>query len=77
MTDVFVPHDNEWMPVGTYNQAANRYPWLFLSLCPSYLGLTAGICDTTAAYLRGELPGQVAGSRRDHRSSNTGGPRCS
>jgi alkylation response protein AidB-like acyl-CoA dehydrogenase len=66
MTDVFVPHDNEWMPAGTYNQAANRYPWLFLSLCPSYLGLTGGILDATAAYLRGELPGQVAGSRRDH-----------
>lgn len=66
MNDVFVPHDNEWMPSGTYNQAANRYPWLFLSLCPSYLGLTGGILDATAAYLRGELPGQVAGSRRDH-----------
>jgi len=66
MNDVFVPHDNEWMPVGMYNQAANRYPWLFLSLCPSYLGLTGGIIDATRAYLRGELPGQVAGSRRDH-----------
>ena len=66
MNDVFVPHANEWMPAGTYNQAALRYPWLFLSLCPSYLGLTGGILDTTAAYLRGELPGQVTGPRRDH-----------
>lgn len=64
--DVFVPHANEWMPTGAYNQAANRYPWLFLSLCPSYLGLTGGVLDATAAYLRGDLPGQVAGSRRDH-----------
>jgi alkylation response protein AidB-like acyl-CoA dehydrogenase len=64
--DVFVPHDNEWMPVGMYNQAALRFPWLFLSLCPSYLGLTGGIIDATRLYLRGELPGQVAGSRRDH-----------
>jgi alkylation response protein AidB-like acyl-CoA dehydrogenase len=64
--DVFVPHANEWMPPGVYDQAALRYPWLFLSLCPSYLGLTGGILDTTAAYLRGELPGQVAGARRDH-----------
>ena len=54
------------MPEGAYNQAALRYPWLFLSLCPSYLGLTGGILDTTAAYLRGELPGQPAGARRDH-----------
>ncbi len=64
--DVFVPHANEWMPTGSYNQAANRYPWLFLSLCPSYLGLTGGVLDATASYLRGELPGQVTGARRDH-----------
>ena len=66
MHDAFVPESNEWMPPGAYNQAALRYPWLFLSLCPSYLGLTGGILDTTAAYLRGELPGQTSGARRDH-----------
>lgn len=66
MKDVFVPAANEWLPPGMYNQAADRYPWLFLSLCPSYLGLTGGILDTARAYLRGELPGQVAGARRDH-----------
>ena len=66
MREVFVPSSNEWMPAGAYNQAALRYPWLFLSLCPTYLGLTGGILDTTAAYLRGELPGQAAGARRDH-----------
>ena len=66
MKDVFVPHSNEWMPAGLYNQAANRYPWLFLSLCPSYLGLTGGVVETTRRYLRGELPGQAAGARRDH-----------
>ena len=66
LRDAFVPHANEWMPAGMYNQAALRYPWMFLSLTPSYLGLTAGILDATAAYLRGELPGQAAGARRDH-----------
>jgi alkylation response protein AidB-like acyl-CoA dehydrogenase len=66
MDSVFVPETNEWMPPGAYDQAALRYPWLFLSLCPSYLGLTSGILDTTSAYLRGELPGQSAGARRDH-----------
>jgi alkylation response protein AidB-like acyl-CoA dehydrogenase len=66
MNDVFVPDCNEWMPVGLFNQAAERYPWLFLSLCPSYLGVTAAVIDTTRLYLRGELPGQSAGSRRDH-----------
>ncbi|MGZ4738073.1 MAG: acyl-CoA dehydrogenase family protein [Ilumatobacteraceae bacterium] len=66
MDDAFVPADNEWLPAGMYNQAAERYPWLFLSLCPSYLGLTGGVLDVTRAYLRGELPGQSAGARRDH-----------
>jgi alkylation response protein AidB-like acyl-CoA dehydrogenase len=66
MSDVFVPDCNEWMPVGLFNQAAERYPWLFLSLCPSYLGVTGAVIDTTRLYLRGELPGQSAGSRRDH-----------
>lgn len=66
MKDVFVPHDNEWMPAGMYNQAALRYPWLFLSLCPSYLGLTGGVIDATRLYLRGELPGMAPGARRDH-----------
>ena len=66
MRDAFVPRANEWMPAGSYNQAANRYPWLFLSLCPSYLGLTGGVLDATRSYLRGELPGQAAGARRDH-----------
>lgn len=72
MKDVFVPNDHEWMPAGTYNQAALRYPWLFLSLTPSYLGLTGGILDATAAYLRGELPGQVTGPRRDHAIKQVG-----
>ena len=66
MKDVFVPTGNEWMPAGMYNQAANRYPWLFLSLCPSYLGLTGGIIDATRLYLRGELPGQVVASRKEN-----------
>ena len=66
MKDAFVPHVNEWMPPGAYNQAALRYPWMFLSLCPAYLGLTKGVLDVAGSYLRGELPGQKAGPRRDH-----------
>ncbi|MEY2554259.1 MAG: hypothetical protein QOC57_2119 [Ilumatobacteraceae bacterium] len=72
MTDAFVPAANEWLPAGIYNQAAERYPWLFLSLCPSYLGLTGGVLDATRAYLRGELPGQAAGARRDHPMKQVG-----
>jgi alkylation response protein AidB-like acyl-CoA dehydrogenase len=66
MNNVFVPDANEWLPVGIYEQAAERYPWLFLSLCPSYLGLSGGIVDVTRAYLRGEIGGQATSARRDH-----------
>jgi alkylation response protein AidB-like acyl-CoA dehydrogenase len=72
MDDVFVPAGNEWLPAGMYNQAAERYPWLFLSLCPSYLGLSQGVLDTTRSYLRGELPGQATGARRDHPMKQVG-----
>jgi alkylation response protein AidB-like acyl-CoA dehydrogenase len=72
MDEAFVPESNEWLPAGIYNQAAERYPWLFLSLCPSYLGLTGGVLDATRAYLRGELPGQSAGARRDHPMKQVG-----
>jgi alkylation response protein AidB-like acyl-CoA dehydrogenase len=72
MDDALVPAGNEWLPAGIYNQAAERYPWLFLSLCPSYLGLTGGVLDATRSYLRGELPGQAAGARRDHPMKQVG-----
>lgn len=65
--NVFVPDDDEIMPGGMYDQAANRYPYLFMSLAPAYLGLTKGILDFTKAYLRGELPGAASGTaRRDN-----------
>lgn len=65
-TDVFVPEDNEVLPPRGYDQAAQRFPFLFMSLAPSYLGLTQGILDFTRLYLRGEGPGQNPGmARRD------------
>ena len=62
--DVFVPADNEVLPPRGYDQAAQRFPFLFMSLAPSYLGLTQGILDFTRAYLRGDTPGQPPGSAR-------------
>jgi alkylation response protein AidB-like acyl-CoA dehydrogenase len=65
-TGVFVPEDNEVLPPRGYDQAAQRFPFLFMSLAPSYLGLTQGILDFTRAYLRGEGPGPNPGqARRD------------
>ena len=67
LKDAFVPYDDEVMPPGMYDQAANRYPYLFMSLAPSYLGLTKGILDFTKSYLRGELAGAAKGTaRRDN-----------
>jgi alkylation response protein AidB-like acyl-CoA dehydrogenase len=64
--NVFVPEDNEVLPPRGYDQAAQRFPFLFMSLAPSYLGLTQGILDFTRTYLRGEGPGQTpAQARRD------------
>ena len=65
MDAAFVPAANEWLPPGLYDQAAVRYPWLFMSLAPTYLGITRGLCDFTRRYLRGEQPGMTTGARRD------------
>ena len=65
MDGAFVPTEHEWLPPGLYDQAAERYPFLFMSLAPTYLGVTRGICDFTRSYLRGELPGMTTSARRD------------
>jgi alkylation response protein AidB-like acyl-CoA dehydrogenase len=67
LQDVYVAADDEVLPGGLYDQAANRYPYLFMSLAPSYLGLTKGILDFTRSYLRGEVTGAAKGpGRRDN-----------
>jgi alkylation response protein AidB-like acyl-CoA dehydrogenase len=72
-TNVFVQADNEVLPPRGYDQAAQRFPFLFMSLAPSYLGLTQGILDFTRAYLRGEAPGQnPTAARRDLTQKQTG-----
>jgi alkylation response protein AidB-like acyl-CoA dehydrogenase len=56
-TDVFVPEDAELMPPGIYHQAARRWPHMFLTLAPTYMGIAEAAYDFTVAYLRGEVPG--------------------
>jgi alkylation response protein AidB-like acyl-CoA dehydrogenase len=63
-TDVFVGHDAAIMPRGVYFQAASRWPHMFLTLAPTYLGLTQAAYDFTVRYLRGEMPGAPVGKRR-------------
>lgn len=59
MEDVFVPAEHEWLPPGAFNQSADRYPYFFMTLSFSYLGMMRGILDFTADYLR-------SSGRRDH-----------
>jgi alkylation response protein AidB-like acyl-CoA dehydrogenase len=45
------------MPLGVYHQAASRWPHMFMTLTPTYLGIAQAAYDFTVRYLRGEWPG--------------------
>jgi alkylation response protein AidB-like acyl-CoA dehydrogenase len=62
--DVFVPDDAALIPPGVYYQAVLRYPHMFLTLTPTYMGLAQAAYDFTVAYLRGEVPGTPPVKRR-------------
>ena len=62
--DVYVPKDAMLMPRGIYYAAARQWPHMFLTLCPTYLGLTQAAYDFTVKYLRGEIPGLPSVKRR-------------
>ncbi|MDB5599259.1 MAG: acyl-CoA dehydrogenase [Xanthobacteraceae bacterium] len=62
--DVFVPEDSMLMPHGVYFQAASRWPHMFLTLSPTYMGLAQAAYDFTVSYLRGEVPGMPPVKRR-------------
>ena len=56
LEDVFVPEDAQLMPRGVYYQAASRWPHMFMTLSPTYMGIAQAAYDFTVAYLRGEVP---------------------
>jgi alkylation response protein AidB-like acyl-CoA dehydrogenase len=62
--DVFVEEDAALMPAGLYFQAASRWPHMFLTLSPTYMGLAQAAYDFTVRYLRGEQPGTPPVKRR-------------
>jgi alkylation response protein AidB-like acyl-CoA dehydrogenase len=64
LKDVFVPEQEMLMPHGIYFQAATRWPHMFLTLSPTYMGLAQAAYDFTIVYLRGELPGTPPVKRR-------------
>ena len=56
LDDVWVPPEARLMPEGLYFQAAQRYPHMFATLSPTYMGIAQAAYDFTVAYLRGEVP---------------------
>lgn len=62
--DVFVPEGEQLMPRGIYFQAAKRWPHMFMTLTPAYMGLAQAAYDFTVKYLRGEMPGTPPVKRR-------------
>ena len=62
--DVFVPDDERLMPEGMYFQAAMRWPHMFATLSPTYMGIAQAAYDFTVQYLRGEMPGTPPVKRR-------------
>jgi alkylation response protein AidB-like acyl-CoA dehydrogenase len=62
--DAFVPEEAALMPPGVYFQAATRWPHMFLTLSPTYMGLAQAAYDFCVRYLRGEQPGTPPVKRR-------------
>lgn len=62
--DVFVPDEARLMPEGLYFQAAMRFPHMFATLSPTYMGIAQAAYDFTVQYLRGEVPGMPKVLRR-------------
>ncbi len=64
LDDVFVPEVRQVMPRGAYAQLALRWPHMFMTLCPTYVGVAQAAFDFTVQYLRGEVEGGPAGPKR-------------
>ncbi len=62
--NVFVPDSEQLMPRGVYAAAASRWPHMFMTLTPTYMGMAQACYDFTVAYLRGEVPGTPPVKRR-------------
>ena len=62
--DVFVPDMERLIPEGLYAQAAMRWPHMFATLSPTYMGICQAAYDFTVQYLRGEVPNMPPVKRR-------------
>jgi alkylation response protein AidB-like acyl-CoA dehydrogenase len=55
--DVFIEDDAALMPQGIYAQAASRFPHMFMTLTPTYMGIAQAAYDFAVAYLRADMDG--------------------
>ncbi len=62
--DVFVADAERLMPEGLYAQAATRWPHMFATLSPTYMGIAQAAYDFTVQYLRAEVPDTPPVKRR-------------
>ncbi len=69
MNNVFVPGDNEVVPPGAFDAMSRRFPYFYMTLSFSYLGLMKAVIDTTEEYLRGE---HGVESRKDNHIKQAG-----
>jgi alkylation response protein AidB-like acyl-CoA dehydrogenase len=62
--DAFVDADDELLPAGGFDQLAERWPHVYLTLTPTYIGLTRAVVDFVQGYL-GSTPPAGIPARRD------------
>lgn len=62
--DAFVPADRELLPQGAYNQLAARFPYVYMTLTPAYMGLTEAVVDFVQEYMASVPPPGIT-ARRD------------
>ena len=62
--DLFVADEAAMMPRGVYFQAAGRWPHMFTTLSPTYMGIAIAAYEFTIKYLRGEVAGTPPVKRR-------------
>jgi alkylation response protein AidB-like acyl-CoA dehydrogenase len=62
--DAFVEAEDELLPTGGFDQLAARWPHVYLTLTPTYIGLTRAVVDFVQGYL-GSTPPPGVPARRD------------
>lgn len=61
--DAFVPADAELLPAGAFDQLSARWPHVWMTLTPTYVGLTQAVVEFVRDYLSGDAPPGVTPRR--------------